>query len=80
MRRSVTASATAVLVAACLIAFTALGGSAEEIPKKVPLKWEYHKESVSSGNFNELGKDGWELVAVTSYPNGAVVAYFKRSL
>ena len=36
-------------------------------------KWEYNTASAHLGTLGEMGKDGWELVAIV---NG--VAYFKR--
>jgi hypothetical protein len=40
--------------------------------------WEYHKASDDT-QLNELGSEGWELVAVTSSgAEGAAVFYFKR--
>lgn len=49
-------------------------------------KWEYLVEpdtlSQSGGRntfLNEKGKEGWELVAVATYPSGNTSLYFKRA-
>jgi hypothetical protein len=40
--------------------------------------WEYHKGS-SDENLHELGREGWELVAVVpSGPGAHLTFYFKR--
>jgi len=45
-------------------------------------KWEYLKvKSPTTAQMNELGQEGWELVAVTfNAPGSAVSFYFKRPL
>jgi hypothetical protein len=45
-------------------------------------KWEYRRvPSPDENEMDELGKKGWELVAVTTDEAGATVyAYFKRPL
>lgn len=43
-------------------------------------EWEYKiAESLDESDLNELGEDGWELVAVTSNDSGSpLYFYFKR--
>jgi hypothetical protein len=48
-------------------------------------KWEYRTEGVRFGDssedrLNELGAEGWELVAVTLHESGARSLYLKRPI
>lgn len=44
-------------------------------------QWEYYFATIATGSdgtaFNEVGKNGWELVAVSEH-GGYVMCYFKR--
>jgi len=46
--------------------------------KKFEYKAWYKHETNGIGSWQNLGKDGWELVAVDSYDGGR--AYFKREI
>jgi uncharacterized membrane protein YfbV (UPF0208 family) len=53
--------------------------TAQEPPPRAAAQWEYHIEnSLNAAGFNDLGRDGWELVAVSRLPNVKAVAVFKR--
>ena len=78
------ASISAVLAILVLVTFgwLAIGHSsstAQELPAGATAQWEYHLErSLNAAGFNDLGRDGWELVAVSHNPTNDVVAVFKR--
>ena len=75
MRRSIPVIAVAILMGVCLTAFTSIGGSAGAGAPQV--RWEYRVVE-GSINFNELGGNGWELVAVHTGFKSGIHAYFKR--
>jgi hypothetical protein len=75
MRRALPAIIVALLMTVCLVSFTPPGWSAQAGGRAV--RWEY-KVVESPISFNELGDDGWELVAVYPGFKTGVYAYFKR--
>ena len=69
--------AVLVFAALCMIGWTSYGQ--KQSPKPVRAAWEYKiLQGVTEEQFNQLGADGWELVAVTA-GNGQVAHYFKRA-
>lgn len=66
-----------VLVAICMWGWTALG----QRQATASIQWEYAVRSVNPAApliLNELGVQGWELVAVTNDINNNSFAYLKR--
>lgn len=76
MRRFTAVSAAAILVAVGLVVFSSIGGIAAE-GRTLRVRWEY-KVVPASDNLNELGIEGWELVATSTSATSSVHAYFKR--
>jgi hypothetical protein len=75
MCRSIPVIAVAIFMATCVIAFTSIVGSAGAVGAAV--RWEYRVVE-GSPSFNDLGNDGWELVAVYPGVKSGIYAYFKR--
>jgi hypothetical protein len=42
------------------------------------VKWEYRSVAASDEQYNQLGSEGWELVAFQSRGNAGTYAHFKR--
>ena len=67
-----------VAIAFSLICTWQLAGAQGE-KVKVVQKWEYLVETnTSAAKRNEFGREGWELVAVTTGINSTQTCYFKR--
>jgi hypothetical protein len=74
MRRSVSLIVVAILMAGLLIAGSSIGRAGAG---GAPTRWEYRVVE-GTVNYNDLGADGWELVAVYPGFKTGVYAYFKR--
>lgn len=79
MRRFSSTILVAIVVAAGLVAVGSIRGTADE-PAAV-VRWEYKTVSTTAGTtLNELGREGWELVATSPGSNSSSLLYFKRSV
>jgi hypothetical protein len=44
-------------------------------------KWEYkYTDSLTEGQMDELGEDGWELVSAVNITDYSIRLYFKRPI
>jgi hypothetical protein len=80
MRASI--SALLAILVLVTLGWLATGNSpstAQEAPARVATQWEYHTEgSLNAARLNDLGLDGWELVAVSHNQTSKAYVVFKR--
>lgn len=73
------------LLVLCLVGVGfALGKADAQVPaKEVPaVRWEYKviQANPSDARFNQLGREGWELVSVAISPDNLTACSFKRRM